>query len=174
MVNIKICPFEDLTERNQKEIATYIAEYTNGNLDEVPQMLPVTSDDVYAKHLGFVTLATTESAEDTFAGYVGASCPQEWQGQQMCEVGTLWVPQNFRKQGIAHGLVSAISQALVVQQKLPFAFCNPKSKPVFMQVGYVEAEVADLPPSAFGECAKCPVRPTNGCCDELFIYGGDQ
>ncbi|HSX33598.1 MAG TPA: GNAT family N-acetyltransferase [Candidatus Saccharimonadales bacterium] len=168
-LDIEIVPFTSLPEATQEQVARLLAAYTNGQLGELPQMLPVSAADIYAKHAGFTALHGPSSA---LVGYVGALPPALWNGQPMCEVGSLWVSPSFRKQGIAHAAVRTITAHLLAAHELPYAFCNPLSEPIFEQSGYREASSADVPSSALSACSTCPLQPAHGCCDKILVYGG--
>lgn len=166
-MSVDIQLFSKLQVLKKMEVAQLLSDYTNGKLGEIPQMLPVSVSDIRSKHVGIVALQSGNTV-----GYVGAITPESWQGKPMAEVGSLMVLPAFRKQGVAHTLVAAISKELVKSGVVPYAFCNPASKPIFEQTGYALAATAAVPASAFSACGKCPMQPANGCCDQVLVYGG--
>jgi len=163
--------FAGLPATQQEEIAALVSSYTKGLLGEIPQMLPVEPEDLWNKQLGYVALA-----DQAFAGYIGASPPEVNNGSLMAEVGTLWVPLEHRKKGIAHQLINVISQDLHLGGQLPYAFGNKLSQPIFEILGYQAAPDTAVPPSALGACALCPAKPDQGgCCDTILVFeGGTQ
>ncbi|MCX6728118.1 MAG: GNAT family N-acetyltransferase [Candidatus Saccharibacteria bacterium] len=163
----EIKKFSDLEYAMQNDVANKVAAYTNGELGEIPQMLPVQPEDVFKKFVGFVALHET-----TFAGFVGSADPIEWAGLLMPEVGSLWVPKEFRNHGVANSLVRTISDYLLGEGLQPFAFVNPKSNSIFNRNGYLDAVNGEIPDSAFGLCKGCKHKPANGCCDRVVIYTG--
>jgi len=164
-MSIDIQLFSELPEAQKAEVAKLLSAYTNGELGEAPQMLPVSPEDIYNKHIGLVALESGAAV-----GYVGALAPETWSGKPMSEVGSLMVLPAFRRQGIAHKLVGAISHIMAAVGELPYAFCNPSSIGVFGESGYAEAVAGEVPPSAFSACNKCPMKPPTGCCDKVVIY----
>ena len=168
-MNLEIQSFNLLSSATQADVAELLSAYTNGQLGETPQMLPVTEEVVHSKYAGFVALQAGE-----LAGYIGAAQPEEWNGVSMPEVGSLWVPKQFRKRGIAHKLLSAISTQLVEDGVVPYAFCNSLSEVIFKQTGYEDALPTEVPPSAFSLCAACPMKPAQGCCDKVVIFSGER
>lgn len=166
-MSLEIYNWNELPPATQEGVANLVAAYTQGNLDESPQMLPVTKEEVFAKFAGAVAYAG-----EAFGGYVAAAQPLSHAGSEMTEVGSLWVPFSQRGQGVAHRLVQYLSQHLYGQGKIPYAFCNPLSIGVFLNSGYTEAGVADIPALAFTLCAYCPKKPVTGCCDTTVVYRG--
>jgi N-acetylglutamate synthase-like GNAT family acetyltransferase len=159
--------FENLTKKLQYQVAQATEDYTFGRTEEIPQMLPTTKEEVFAKYLGYIAFSG-----DNFAGYIAAIKPVVWRGREMTEVGSLWVPSGFRSQGIAHNLVGLISGKLTEASILPYAFCNRLSLPIFESSGYKPAKDANFPPEAHAACQTCPTKPRQGCCDEKMIYIG--
>lgn len=169
-MEITLQPFDSLPPGVQEDVAAQVAAYTLGGCGETPQMLPVQPEAIFGKQLGVVAMDGT-----ALAGYVGATAPQEHGGLAMTEVGTLWVPKAYRQQRVAMGLVAVISAGLADAGQTPYAFCNPQSRPVFTQSGYSEATPDEIPESAFGLCADCPMKPlAGGCCDTPMIMKGDD
>lgn len=168
---LEIIVFGRLPVDTQDEFARKIAQYTNGLEGEQPQMLPVEPDDV-RQRLGLVALYNKE-----FAGYISATDPIEHNGSSMSEVGTLWVPRQYRGQKIATMLGVCMNVLLEKDGVTPYVFCNPLSNGVFTGIGFVPATGDDLPSGAFDACAICPVRPATGCCDVILkkesLYGGN-
>jgi hypothetical protein len=125
---------------------------------------------VLTRHMGFVAMVN-----DVFAGYVGSKEPDIHNGYIMPEVGSLWVPKEYRKHGIAHKLVSVITDVIISNGELPYAFCNPLSKVIFRESGYNNANDQDIPAVAFGTRVNCKSGPIgNRCCDKLMLYKGDE
>lgn len=167
MNTIEIVSFEDCNAEKQELIANTISQYTNGMLEESPQMLPVTPEEVFKKTLGYVAIS-----DNHFAGYVSASMSLHWRNQKMTEVGTLWVPQEYRKRGIAHNLVGLVTKKVNTLGLVPYAFCNSLSESVFKDSGYEVSGACSVPVSAFDLCKGCPKKPTSGCCDKIMIAKG--
>ena len=168
-MNLELHNFNNLAANEQQDVAERISAYTKGFLGEQPQMLPVEAEAVLGKHMGVVALFGQE-----FAGYIGATEPDTHNGAKMPEVGSLWVPEAFRNQGIAKKLVKVISADLLALDELPYAFCNPLSLPIFIKAGYEQAGTEEVPPVALTLCKVCPKRPPTGCCDTLLILKGNQ
>lgn len=166
-MSFEIINWQELPDIKQQQVAKEVAAYTQGKLFEQPVMLPVSEAEVFAKYL-----ACTAFSDDDFCGFVASTQPIEHNGQKMCEAGTLWVPKRFQSRGIAHALMQNISALLVVDNKVPYAFCNSKSINVLVDVGYEPAKVGEVPPAAFSLCVTCPNRPEAGCCDTPVIFKG--
>ncbi|HEY4963169.1 MAG TPA: GNAT family N-acetyltransferase [Candidatus Saccharimonadales bacterium] len=160
--------FDDLDGELKSKVAEWVSEYTQGKMDETPQMLPIAEEDVYKKHLGVAAFIDEE-----FSGYIAAIDPESHNGNLMSEVGSLCVPKEFRNMGIGGKLIHVITGHLVSAQIHPYAFTNPLSTPLFMVEDYLKAESALIPPSALRACLSCPMKPEcDGCCDNILIYGG--
>lgn len=168
-MNLEIKNFNSIEIDKQYEIATNIEDYTNGKTNEQPQMLPVTTEEVFKKYLGFVAFK-----ENDFAGYISSNIPEEWNGNKMSEVGSLWVPYKHAKQGIAHFLVENCTKELDDLGIVPFAFCNSLSLNIFKDNNYKESLEECIPESTFNLCIKCPVKPDNGCCDTVVVWDGPK
>jgi predicted GNAT family acetyltransferase len=166
-MNLEIYNWNSLPEHSQYTIANLVALYTQGELGEKPQMLPLTTEDVWGKFTGAVAMTGEE-----FMGYVAAAKPTTHLGYKMSEVGSLWVPSEHRGQGVAHELVQKVSQDVQAKSVTPFAFCNPLSLGVFLGSNYVEAKAEEIPPDSFGLCSGCPMQPKSGCCDTTVLYKG--
>lgn len=171
-MNIAIENLQTFSHETQAKTAELIAQYTSGNTGEALQMLPVSTKDVFAKYACYV--AHNVSGEDPeFAGFIGALEPEAYMDKQLSEVGTLYVPKDFRKLGIATRLVVAITSDLEEKGITPFAFANPGSLPIFEASGYSLAMPDQLPSSVFLPCQSCPKLPINGgCCDVQLIKTG--
>lgn len=159
--------FGELPEATQNEIANRVSAYTNGQLNEQPQMLPISSNEIFEKQVVLVALQN-----EAFAGFIAATWPEEHGELTMPEVGTLWVPAEFRGQKIAHALADTISTGLFLAGQVPYAFCNSLSLPILTDVGYAVAKETAIPPTAFTACKNCPMKPENGCCDTPVLYNG--
>lgn len=168
-MSLEINKFELLSDSTQEEVAKLVSEYTNGVLGEKPQMLPVSEQDIFNKYTGFVALDSS-----VFAGYIGATWPEEHNQEYMPEVGSLWVPKEFRGQGLAGKLLGIVGVNLSSVGDLPYAFCNPLSLPVFIGAGYKKAKTNEVPVTAFDTCVKCPAKPLDGCCDTVVILKGNK
>ncbi len=168
-MSLEIQLFSELPEPLAVQTADILSAYTKGELGEVPQMLPVEPTDIRNKYMGFVALQA-----GAVAGYVGAMTPEIWNGKPMVEVGSLLVLPEHRKQGIAHKLVAVVTKSLTAEGDIPYAFCNPKSKTIFADAGYINAAYGEVPQSAFSLCSTCPAKPVNGCCDEVMILKGSN
>lgn len=168
-MNLELHDFNNLPALLQEDVAEHVSAYTNGKAGEQPQMLPLSPEAILSKHMGIVAFS-----DDTFAGYIGAAIPENHNGVMMPEVGSLWVPETFRKQGIAHKLVKIISGKLIAIDELPYAFCNPLSSTIFTNLGYSRAAVEEVPSVAFTLCMDCPKKPASGCCDTVFVFRGTK
>lgn len=86
------------------------------------------------------------------------------------EIGSLIVNPNNRGKGIAHQLVSVMTNHLLslgVNQII--AFCNPDSESIFRDAGYKIQNPDNLPMAIFEPCAQCPKKPkSGGCCDTIL------
>ena len=166
-MNVETIKFTTLDALTQQYVAGQVSDFTNGRLGEQPQMLPVTPEDIISRHCGVVAMS-----ENIFCGYIGAESPDSYKGNNMSEVGTLWVPDSFRHQKIASRLVKAATEEVASKGSVPYAFCNPLSLTVFTRSGYDPAEAAEIPAVAFNACKDCPVKPMSGCCDTTVVYKG--
>lgn len=166
-MSLIINKFDGLNSSSQQEIANLVSLYTTGELGEKPQMLPVSPAEILEKRMGFVALY-----KSNFAGFIGAKHPEDWNGRLMSEVGSLWVPESFRKRGIARKLVQIISYELTKLGELPYAFCNSLSLPIFSSLGYRPAGTKEMPSCAYAACIDCPMKPSKGCCDTALIFKG--
>jgi hypothetical protein len=169
MMSLEIRNWCDLPTDSQNYTASLVASYTQGELHETPQMLPVSKQEIFAKFAGAIAFI-----DDTFCGYIAAAQPLTHGGLVMSEVGSLWVPFKDRGQGIAHQLVTYISQSMHKEGTIPYAFCNPLSLGIFKSSGYAEAVAEAIPIQAFGLCASCPMKPKVGCCDTTLLYSGEK
>lgn len=160
---LEILTFGELPVDTQDELAKKISHYTNGLAGEQPQMLPVELEEVLGR-VGQVAFWDQE-----FAGYIAALDPISHKSQLMCEVGTLWVPTEYRGRKIATALSLRISSLLEQSDTTPYVFCNPLSRGVFMAAGFTVAACSDVPPVAFDACAACPSKPVAGCCDTVLV-----
>ncbi|MBP7766901.1 GNAT family N-acetyltransferase [Candidatus Saccharibacteria bacterium] len=168
-MSIEIYGWDELLPEDKELIASSVESFTNGNTGEKPQMLPVTKQGVYNKFLAAVALS-----EGEFMGYVAADTPLRYNETTMVEIGSLWVPSQQRKRGIARSLVSYLTLAVEQEDITPFAFCNQSSIDVFLGSGYNRAMPEDIPPVAYGLCSECPLKPDTGCCDTTVIYCRDN
>lgn len=147
------------------EVALQVSDYTNGRMGEQPLMLAITSEEVFAKYSGAVALQ-----DDVYAGYIGALMPEGWLGSTMSEMGTLVTFPEFRKQGVAHKLVDALTKDLVSDTITPYALCNKFSLSIFQDNGFSIEPVDVIPASALTLCAACPSKPPEGCCDTVVVW----
>lgn len=164
-MSIEIYSWDDLPDDSKENVANLVSSYTQRELGEKPQMLPITPQEVFAKFTG-----ATAMTGRVFAGYIAASKPIAHAGSKMSEIGSLWVPKGFRGQGIAHKLVKHISTNVSKKSVTPFSFCNPLSLGVFLDSDYRQAAQEEIPAESFGLCANCPAKPGTGCCDTTVIY----
>jgi N-acetylglutamate synthase-like GNAT family acetyltransferase len=169
-MNFEISEFRNLDKNYQQGIAFLVSEYTKGNLGEKPKMLPIRVDEVYKKFEAYTVIA-----EGQFAGFIGAASPLPHNSFDMCEVGTLWVPKNYRGNKIAHALIGAITNKLVSVNTVPYSFANTLSYPIFIDMDYEEVVSSEIPTDAFNGCTICPdyLLPRETiCCDRTMIYKG--
>lgn len=173
MSDMKIINLSELAEGKQEKVLSSIEDYTSGKTEEKPQMLPVTRVELLAKK---VVLIALKGEGEVFSGVVAADDEIKHRGVSKCEVGTLWVPEAHRGEGVAHELVSAITTLLAKVSIDPYVFCNSKSLKVFQDNKYEVAKQEQIPQEAFALCALCPSCPTSGgCCDTQLIYSrGDD
>lgn len=157
-----------LSPAKQGEVLSAVETYTAGKTKEKPQMLPVNRAELLAKK---VVLVALKGEQGVFSGIVVASDETKHKDKPMSEVGTLWVPEKDRGEGIGHGLVSEVTTLLAGVGINPYAFCNPKSFKVFRDNGYKTASQEQIPREAFDLCSSCPHCPAaGGCCDTQLIY----
>lgn len=102
---ISLSTFDALSSHRQHEIAEIISKATTqpdeqGNL---PQMLPITKEDLFEKFLGVVA-----AVDGRFGGFIGAMQPDVHNGVDMSEVGSLWVEPALRRHGIGGVLVQPV------------------------------------------------------------------
>jgi predicted N-acetyltransferase YhbS len=164
---IEIMEFQEYDKKQQQEIAFQVSQLTQGIEGEVLQMLALTPEDVFAKYLAVVAMTET-----SVVGFVAVNQIVSHATQKMSEIGSLYVRQAARGQGLGRGLVALATSAVVDLGVMPYAFCNPLSRGVFEQAGYVEARADMIPSEAFLLCSRCPVRAGNACCDHMVIYAG--
>lgn len=86
------------------------------------------------------------------------------------EIGSLIVDPNYRGEGIAHKLVSAMTDYLLsLGANQIIAFCNPDSEAIFIDSGYEIQNPNNFPGAIFEPCAQCPKKPeSGGCCDSIL------
>lgn len=165
--------FSLLEPVQQQSVAQWVSDFTNGLLGELPQMLPVSVEDIYAKYIGFAAFYN-----DDPIGYIGATDPVPWRYAEMSEVGSLVVDRQYRGHGTGGKLIKRISTELTIKEKLPYAFTNPKSHPIFKLSAYAAACFLEIPDLAFDACSECPSKKNLAaneiCCDVLMIYKGEQ
>jgi N-acetylglutamate synthase-like GNAT family acetyltransferase len=167
-MSLDIYKFSELAQDQQYFVASYVSAFTNAKLGETPQMLKVSEVDILNKYAAYVAFN-----ESVFSGYVGATEPLQHNDGMMVEVGNLIVLPEFRRQGIAHKLVEAMTSKLAKAGELPYAFCNSLSLPIFESAGYINVTSEAIPPAAFCLCNSCRKKPASGCCDSMLIFTGD-
>ncbi len=169
--NISLSTFDALPDARQHEIAGIISRATSqpDEHGDIPQMLPITEEDIFGKFLGVVA-----SVDGRFGGFIGAMQPDTHRDTDMSEVGSLWVEPGLRRHGIGGVLVQTASNLLKLEEILPYAFCNPQSLHIFARNGYDEATLRDVPEVAGSLCAQCPKRGARllgvECCDTVMVY----
>lgn len=170
-MSYEIHNMETLSSGCQQDIADQVSEYTKGNMGEKPQMLPVDPSDVLDKFVGYAALENGQ-----LAGYMGAVTPEEHNLVVMSEVGTLWVPEQYRGQGIAHALINIVTADVVGKGIKTYAFCNPLSQSIFEERGYEITGLESVPATALSACGTCPKKKSlkKGCCDTILIYTGEN
>ena len=162
---IKFVFLNSLPIATQQMAAHKVSALTQGVSGEKPQMLPLAVEEVVNQRLAVVALSG-----EKFAGQVAAKHPITHQGDDMTEVGSLVVSPQFRRMKIASHLTAAMSWHLTLQGEVPYAFCNGLSLPIFQRAHYELATGSEIPPQAFGLCAKCSSRPDQGCCDTTVVF----
>jgi N-acetylglutamate synthase-like GNAT family acetyltransferase len=169
-MSYEIHNMETLLSGFQLDIADQVSQYTKGNMGEKPQMLPVGPSDVLDKFIGYAALENGQ-----LAGYMGAVTPEEHNLVGMSEVGTLWVPEQYRGQGIAHALIDIVTADVVGKDLKAYAFCNPLSQSIFEERGYAITGPESVPATALSACSTCPMKSLKkGCCDTILIYTGEN
>lgn len=185
--DITFIDFKDMSEDQQSIVATWLHERT----EEVTNMLTVAAEDVAQKHLGIVALRHLKDEEWEIAGYVGAMEPEERDGKQMSEVGSLYVEASYRKHEVLVGTTTPegkqdrelmrISKALCHYATValeakgiqPYAFCNEGSCSIFEALGYEERGLGDVPQAAGVLCKKsCDFYDKchpDKCCDKIMV-----
>lgn len=167
--SVELRVFDHLTYERRLEIARALAAATTSSAEQPLQMLPITPEEVYAKYKGVVALV-----DGQFGGYVGAMQPLEHGVRTMSEVGSLWVPGEFRRHGIGTALTKSVSRLIQLDGITPYAFCNPSSKGIFDASGYRERTLRDVPEEAGSLCARCPKLGARvlgvECCDTVMVY----
>ncbi len=167
-MEFEIINFKDLPEKTQLSIASHVSSFTNGQMGEIPQMLPISIEEVFNKYDIDIGLYKSK-----FAGVIAANQLIEWNGLEMSELGTLIVDKEYRNHGFGFNLVEHMSSKLADQNIGSYAFCNHNSLPIFKKAGFVVAQTCEIPDEAFELCQSCPALPKSGCCDTTVIYLGE-
>lgn len=127
-------------------------------------MLPLTPDKIAAQALQ--TIAIDQQTQQV-VGY----CSQSYDYGDYVEVGSLIVDPNYRGHGIGTLLVKAVHNKVIRNGNTPIAFCNPASKAIFKQLGYLPMPICSIPNAALVECGSCEHKPQRGgCCDTVVVF----
>ncbi len=177
--DVEFMEFGGLSSEVQEKVADWLHDRTR----RVPNMLTVKPEDVFSKFIGCVALkGAGDEAKTEIVGYVGAMESEVHEGQEMSEVGSLYIEGSYRKHMVKHGgellrisrvLVSMATCKLKEKDIVPYAFCNPASEPIFKITGYEPKDLSKVPSSAKVLCEtscelfdKChPDR----CCDTIMV-----
>ena len=154
---------EDFDTNKQKAVEL-VSDWTNGSEGEDLQMLPQAPEEIYKKQIALVA-----AYMDKPIGFIAASDAAEQNGQQMTEVGTLYVAKQFRKMGVGKLLVGLATAKVLEAGQIPYAFANNKSTGLFGE-WYEPGCFADLPGIAKKLCLSCPKFTPESCCDKIMVY----
>lgn len=149
--------FEALSPKEQHKTANLISVLSKSNNSAERKVAPVEPEDIFLKYFGIVAMHNGE-----FAGYIAASQPTWHDNVLMCKVGSLVVAPLLQQRGIGSVLVEEMTESLLTEVKVPFAFCSDYSIKAFLRAGYIPALDIDIPEgetSLYGN--KAMVYPMN-------------
>ncbi len=145
--------FAELSHNEQFIIAGIVSAYSHPSTQKVlhdsqPTLVPVEHAEIMASEHALVSFV-----QDSIAGYVRAkpNSSAAHNNQEFREVGSLIVLKPFRRMGIGSALVTSITEAVVTEGQIPYAFCGPDSQALFERVGYQTASQQDLPITAISQ-----------------------
>jgi hypothetical protein len=142
---MEISYLDGLGASEQENIARYISSYS---VSSDSQISKVTIEEILESNIALVALA-----DGDFAGFIrtknginvnnyGYSCQQ---------VGSLVVASSFRGQAIAPELVKDMTECVVLEGIMPFAFANRQCKEIFVNNDYTSALIGEIPMLASSE-----------------------
>lgn len=144
---IEIHNFSQLSTIEKQIVAGMVSASTLPveHIADEHSLAPASAEEIMASELALVGFV-----EDSFAGYIRAKTRIDDLGRDKVfrQVGSLFVPSQHRSQGVAHALVSNITDLVTDQQQIPYAFCGPNSLPRFEKIGYRIALPGELPSEA--------------------------
>lgn len=132
--------FAELETSEQAETAVLISDLTHSQMCKNNKVAPLEPEDVMGKYLGLIA-----TRDDEFAGFIGAEPRFKFKAYVMSKVGSLIVAEAHQQLGLGTILVHDMTQTLVNEGVVPFAFHNPASGFAFFKSGYIPAIRGDLP-----------------------------
>jgi hypothetical protein len=163
--------FEYYKHGAPEKVAEWVAEQSHSQFVQEQKIAPVEPEDIYKNYAGVVAVQGI-----AIVGYVGAKQPVwiEEHGRSLSQISSLIVHREHQKQGVASGLVRAITREIAEDRLTPFAFSGPASQSVFKQANYepVRGDVS-LPAgvvSMFGNPAlmyRGPLGFAHGCVRQM-------
>lgn len=151
------------------KFAMAAAAYSTSAEAQEEGILPVTVKEINAAEIVIFGVVNK-----MFAGFVrtkeffSADDPLEEEDTTFVQIGSLFVPKDFRGLGIAHELIEVATDAVVGIGGIPYAFVNDTSRIIFEDQGYRPTIPGELPSEASSERGNMPVIFT----DSGFI--GDE
>lgn len=124
-----------------------IAEYVVGRSRQPDAgIAPVAVDELLETELAVVAWEGTE-----FAGFMRAKNTIETSpsGFQYRQIGMLVVAEQFQGMGLSRVLIEDVTQFVIEDQVIPYAFSSPASQHSFLRCGYTVALPGEL--DAFGQ-----------------------
>ena len=127
-----------LDARQQLSIAESVAERSQR---PDASIAPITVDQLLETELAVVAWEG-----DEFAGFMRAKNTIETSpsGYQYRQIGTLVVAEQFRGMGLSRVLIEDVTQFVIEDQVIPYAFSSPASKRAFLRCGYTIALPGEL------------------------------
>lgn len=138
-MDIELRTFSELSDTEQVKFASQIAAETQAKFMAEQKIVPVEPEAILQREIGLLALHNGR-----LAGYVGATNVDA----AYTQVGTLIVLEYNQGSGTGKQLVVGITELVVGEERLPFAFSNPNSQPSFEFAGYTPAKPRELPPKA--------------------------
>jgi amino-acid N-acetyltransferase len=104
-------------------------------------------------------------------GRVAACVALHINWEDLAEIKSLAVKDEFQKKGIGEKLVAAcVKEAQEIG--IPSVFCLTYTVPFFQKCGFSIVDKAQLPHKVWGECYSCPKFPN--CDEQALIYRASQ
>lgn len=134
--------FEDLDKKLAYNIAEYITTFSSNEENGIAR---VSMDTILECDLAIVALVNNR-----FAGYIRAKedILDEVKELPYRQVGSLVVVPEFQGNGVASMLVNKITDDVIAEWSIPFAFVNSASESTFLASGYEYNLPGELPKSA--------------------------